>query len=109
MIGYTFRESWAAKNRATVEGFQRAVTEARQIMASSDAEWERLAPLTQTSDAETLRLLRERYREGVPETTADTTRDAQLVFGIVAELGGDTLTGGQQALAPGTFWEDSGG
>lgn len=105
MIGYTFKDSWAVKNRAAVEGFQRAVTEARQILATSDAEWERIAPLTRAGDAETLRLLRERYREGIPKDLEDSPDNARLVFGIIAELGGDTLTGGQKELVPGTFWK----
>jgi NitT/TauT family transport system substrate-binding protein len=106
MIGYTFSEKWAAKNRETVKGFERAVRAAREILGSSDAEWERIAPLTRAKDAETLRLLRERYREGIPEDTGAIARDARLIFGILAEIGGAKLTGGQEALAPGTFWTD---
>lgn len=105
MIGYTFKQSWASENRQAVKGFIRAAKAARQILASSDAEWERLAPLTKAKDAETLRLLRERYREGIPKDTAASARDAGIVFGVLAELGGPKLVGDQTKLAPGTFWE----
>ncbi|MFW6024175.1 MAG: ABC transporter substrate-binding protein [Dichotomicrobium sp.] len=109
MIGYTFTEDWAENNRSALRGFRRAVAEARRIMATSDEEWQRLAPLVQARDARTLELLRDHHRQGIPEETGEIARDAALIFDIIAELGGDSLTGGQKALAPGTFWEGGDG
>jgi NitT/TauT family transport system substrate-binding protein len=108
VTGYAFRESWAKQRPDAVAAFRRAVAEARGIMARSDEEWQRLAPLTQAQDAETLRLLRDRYREGIPDPGAGNETGAQIIFGILAGLGGAELTGGQTALAPGTFWEGGG-
>jgi NitT/TauT family transport system substrate-binding protein len=108
MTGYAFREGWAAAHRSAVEAFQRAVQDARGIMATSDEEWQRLAPLTQAADAATLVMLRDRYREGIPAAGKDQAPGARAIFGILAGLGGAELTGGQTALAPGTFWETGG-
>lgn len=108
MTGYAFREGWAAEHDGAVQAFRRAVQDARQIMAKSDAEWQRLAPLTQAGDAATLAMLRDRYREGIPAPGEDDTAAAGAIFHILARLGGAELTGGQTALAPGTFWRSGG-
>jgi NitT/TauT family transport system substrate-binding protein len=104
MVGYTFSEAWAARNREAVDGFSRAVSEARRIMAASDAEWRRLAPLTQAESAEALRFLMMRYREGIPENSGNILADSEKILGILAGLGGTEAAGGQGGLAPGTFW-----
>jgi NitT/TauT family transport system substrate-binding protein len=108
VTGYAFRESWAKRRPGAVAGFRRAVEDARSIMAKSDEEWQRLAPLTQAEDGETLRLLRDRYRDGIPDPGTSEAAGAAIIFGILAGLGGAELTGGQAALAPGTFWEGGG-
>ena len=104
MVGYTFSEAWAAKNREAVDGFSRAVTEARRIMATSDAEWQRLAPLTQVESAEALQFLMKRYRGGIPEKSGNILAEFEKILGILAGLGGTEAAGGQGGLAPGTFW-----
>jgi NitT/TauT family transport system substrate-binding protein len=108
MTGYAFRQSWAMDRPGAVAAFQRAVLDARTIMAASDEEWRRLAPLTQAEDETTLRMLRDRYREGIPAAASDDAARAETIFAALAGLGGAELTGGQTALAPGTFWEGGG-
>ena len=45
MLGYVFDEAWAAKNRDAVARFIAVTRKAKEILATSDAEWERIAPL----------------------------------------------------------------
>lgn len=105
MIGWVFREDWAAKHRAAFEGFLRAGAQARRHMQSSDAVWEELRPLTRAEDDATLAALRDGFRAGIPgEDIAQAERTARRVFAILAQEGGAELVGSATALPAGTFW-----
>lgn len=105
MIGYAFDEAWAAKNRSTVERFVDVTRRAKEILASSDAEWQRIAPLVGTSEPATLAVYRDRYREGIPRRSiADEEADASALYQVLARLGGSELVGSATSLAPGTFY-----
>jgi NitT/TauT family transport system substrate-binding protein len=105
MIGYVFDEAWASANRDALARFIAITREAKQILATSDAEWERIAPLTGAPDAATLRAYRDRYREGIPRRTIiDEEADAGVLFHVLAEIGGSQLVGPARELDPGTFY-----
>ena len=105
MVGYVFSESWAKENPKAVDGFIRAAKKADELLATSDAEWQRLKPLMQAEDEATFEALRRRYREGIPERpVAQNEADAKVLFQFLREFGGERLVGGGNELAPGTFW-----
>jgi NitT/TauT family transport system substrate-binding protein len=106
MLGYVFDESWAARNADAVARFIAVTRRAKEILAASDVEWERIAPLTGAGDAATLRIFRDRYREGIPRRAIEHEEaDARTLFGVLAAQGGTSLVGGATALAPGTFFK----
>jgi NitT/TauT family transport system substrate-binding protein len=110
MLGYVFDQSWAARNSAAIDRFLAVTRQAKDILASSDAEWERIAPLTGAGDATALRLYRQRYREGIPRRPLEAEEaDARTLFAVLAEQGGASLTGGAATLAPGTFFRSRSG
>lgn len=103
-LGYVFREAWANENRDTALAFARASAQAKDILASSDAEWLRLAPLVRAEGRE-LEVLRDRYREGIPRrSVAEEEADAGKLYRVLAEIGGERLVGASPDMAPGTFW-----
>lgn len=105
MIGYVFDERWADKNRGTIARFIAVTRSAKEILAASDAEWERIAPLTGAADATTLRVYRDRYREGIPRRPiADEEADARVLYRVLATIGGVSLVGPTRELDPGTFY-----
>jgi NitT/TauT family transport system substrate-binding protein len=105
MIGYVFDEEWGNANRDTVTRFIAMTRGAKEILATSDVEWERIAPLTGAADAATLRAYRDRYREGIPRRPiADEEADARVLYRVLAAIGGPELVGRTQELAPGTFY-----
>ncbi|MBB2970356.1 ABC transporter substrate-binding protein [Mesorhizobium sp. RMAD-H1] len=103
-IGYVFHEKWAQDHSRAIEGFLRASGEAKALLERSDEEWLRLAPVIRAEGRE-LDILRDRYREGIPDRTIDEEEeDAARLHAVLARLGGEQLVGPGRALAPGTFW-----
>ncbi|MFN3548402.1 MAG: ABC transporter substrate-binding protein [Mesorhizobium sp.] len=103
-LGYVFSERWAEAHPEAARGFVEASRATKTLLASSDAEWERLAPLMRAEGGELL-ALRERYREGIPaRPAAEDEADAARLYAALAELGGEKLVGRSPVMAPGTYW-----
>ncbi|MGH6866104.1 MAG: ABC transporter substrate-binding protein [Methyloceanibacter sp.] len=110
MVGYAFNEGWADQNLKAIQGFLRAAAKANELLATSEAEWDRLKPLMAENDPTfndaTFEALRRRFREGIPErSTAANEADAKVLYQFLRELGGPKLVGPATELAPGTFWQ----
>jgi NitT/TauT family transport system substrate-binding protein len=105
MIGYVFDETWAAAHRETINRFLDVTQKAKQILLTSNAEWERIAPLVGARDAATLNIYRDRYRQGIPSRPVDSEeKDATALYRVLLKLGGTALVGEGAELAPGTFY-----
>ncbi|MGH6762062.1 MAG: ABC transporter substrate-binding protein [Phyllobacterium sp.] len=103
-LGYIFHDKWANANPDAIKGFVAASTEAKALLGSSDEEWTRLAPVIKAEGRE-LSTLRDRYREGIPNRPIeDEVRDAEKLYTVLAELGGEKLVGPSKVLMSGTFW-----
>lgn len=104
-VGYVFDESWAASHRDAVARFIAMTRKAKQLLVTSDEAWDKIAPLTGTSDAAMLKTYRERYRDGVPRRSIDDEeKDARVLYRVLAEIGGRDLVGPAAELDPGTFY-----
>ena len=105
MVGYVFDDDWAARHPAVLTRFLDVSTKAKDILASSDAEWERIAPSVGTADPAILKLYRDHYRAGIPRRPIEQEEaDARALYGVLAELGASALVGPGKELAPGTFY-----
>lgn len=106
LLGWVFNARWAEKNPKAIDGFLRASRAAKQVLAESDEEWERLRPLIRAEDEATLHALRDGYRAGIPYCFGEPEiRAARQVFGIMAREGGKQLVGSSSTLSAGTFWQ----
>jgi NitT/TauT family transport system substrate-binding protein len=105
VVGYVFDESWAASHRDLVARFITMTRKAKELLASSDAAWEKIAPLTGTTDPAVLQAYRTRYRDGIPRRSIDDEEaDARVLYRVLAEIGGRDLVGPAPELDPGTFY-----
>lgn len=105
LIGWVFREDWAAANGAAVRGFLAASYEAKAILASSDATWDQLRPKMRAENDAVFKVLRAKYRAGIPTCSdPDTLAAVASTFKILADTGGEKLVGKSRNLASGTFW-----
>ncbi len=110
MVGYVFDEGWGNANRDLLSRFIAMTRAAKDILSTSDAEWEKIAPLTGAADAATLHAYRDRYREGIPRRpSADEEIDARVLYRVLAEIGGRELVGPAPELEPGTFYQPAPG
>jgi NitT/TauT family transport system substrate-binding protein len=106
MVGYAFDAGWAAKNKSAVARFLDVAGKAKDILANSEAEWQRLAPRIGVSDKAGLEIYRQRYSEGIPRRPIrDEERDAAGLYRVLAELGGAELVGPARELDKGTFYD----
>ena len=106
LLGWVFDREWALKNPNTVDAFLKATYRAKKRLLDSDEEWDRIRELTKAEDDKTFIALRDTWRAGVPKSfgEAEMTRAAQA-YEIMAEIGGEKLTGEAKELSKGTFWE----
>jgi NitT/TauT family transport system substrate-binding protein len=110
MLGYVFHEQWAAANRDTVSRFITVARKAKEILATSDGEWTRIAPLVGAPDPIALKFYRDRYRQGIPRRSIDEEEaDARVLYRVLAALGGRGLVGSANELEPGTFYRPKSG
>jgi NitT/TauT family transport system substrate-binding protein len=106
MLGYVFDATWAAKNKAAIGRFFAITAEAKEILANSPEEWQRLAPRIGVTDAASLDIYRRRYSEGIPRRpVADEERDAFGLYRVLAEAGGPELVGPAREMDRGTFYD----
>jgi NitT/TauT family transport system substrate-binding protein len=107
LIGWVFREDWAAANTAAVKNFLAASYEAKAILASSDVQWDQLRPKMRAENDAVFKALRAKFRAGTPVCSdQDTITAVATTFKILADTGGEKLVGKSKALASGTFWPD---
>lgn len=105
LIGWVFREDWAAANTATVKNFLAASYEAKAILASSDAQWDLIRPNMRAENDAVFKALRAQYRAGIPSCSDQGSMTAvAATFKILADTGGEKLVGKSKNLTNGTFW-----
>ena len=104
-----FSQDWAARNRAALAAFLDASQRARALLATSNAEWDRIAKLTGAASPAELERLKILYRRGIPARWgAPEQAGAARLYDILASLGGPALVGTAAHLSPGTFWQPGG-
>jgi NitT/TauT family transport system substrate-binding protein len=106
IVGYTFDGGWAERNSSTIDRFLDTVRQAKDILASSPAEWQRLAPRIGVSDPQALAIYRQRYSEGIwRRPVAEEIADARALYRVLAEIGGSKLVGSARELDERTFYQ----
>lgn len=107
LLGWVFDQGWANQHPEAITRFLQASLEAKQILLSSDEEWQRIRPLIKAENTAVFSLLKKDYRAGVLREFGSKEIDAsQQVFDILAEQGGSALVGKATALSEGTFWQN---
>ncbi|MCX7096576.1 MAG: transporter substrate-binding domain-containing protein [Methylococcales bacterium] len=104
-IGYVFKQSWADKHKAAVNGFFNASKAAKNRLCTSDADWQKVVPLTHADDLPTQTKLRQGYCEGsIGQWGAPEQQAAARIYNMLRSISNSRLTGSSESLQDGTFW-----
>ncbi|MBL8565613.1 MAG: transporter substrate-binding domain-containing protein [Hyphomicrobiaceae bacterium] len=95
LVGFIWKEETERTKAAELKAFFAAVEAGSDVLATSDAAFERLRPaMRATSDAEFF-ALKAYYRSGIPKPWgAAQTEAAERLFNLLVELGEKELVGG---------------
>ncbi len=105
ILGFGFDSDWAARNAGALARFFEASQQAKDVLAKSLAEWQRLASRIGTNDTAMLELYRKRYADGVPRRGLDEEiADARALYRVLASIGGKELVGPALELDPAVYW-----
>lgn len=106
MVGYVFDEDLAQKDPEALARFFKIAGEAKEKLAHSDADWEKLALRIGAADPAQLALYRKNYVEGFPRRSiAEEAADARALYRVLAKIGGPELVGPATELDPGVFYQ----
>lgn len=104
LLGYVLKGELVENTPEIVAGFAAASLEAKQILASNEAEWDRLRPLMNVDNDAEFAALKAGFRAGIPTPGRIDEEAVAKVLSIMAELGGDELVGNAKTLPEGVFY-----
>lgn len=94
LVGFIWKERTAADKGAAIAAFLEAVRKGNEVLAKSDAAWQRLRPLVKPSGDAELAAIAAAYRAGIPGPWGPAeTGSAEKLMGILAEAGDKELMG----------------
>jgi NitT/TauT family transport system substrate-binding protein len=103
LLGYVMRGEMLRDSPELVEGLAAASRATKELLASSDAEWDRLRPrMNAKTDAE-FEALKAGFRAGIPADQPVDEDAAARMLALMAELGGEKLIGAATTLPEGVF------
>jgi NitT/TauT family transport system substrate-binding protein len=103
LLGYYFKNEFLRANPSLGQGFYNASREAKQILQSSDAEWDKLRPLMRVSSDAEFAQLKSDWIVGIPKAGQVEAASAQKLLGLMRDLGGSDLVGAATEVPPTLF------
>ena len=104
LLGYVVKGEMLRTNPDLIAGLAQASRAAKKLLASDDAEWDRLRPrMKPKSDAEFV-ALKAGFRAGIPEAGPVDEDAAGRMLELMFSIGGENLLGKADVLPEGTFY-----
>ena len=103
LLGYVVKGEMLRDNPELVAGLMAASRSAKDILASDDAEWDRLRPRMNAKTDPEFAALKAGFRAGIPESGPVDEDAAAALLAVMAELGGAKLVGDATTLPEGVF------
>ena len=104
LIGFVWNEDAVAERGELVSGFAKSVREASALLASDEAEWDRLRPKMKAKTDTEFTLLRDYYRAGiVSDWTAADTEAARALHQALIGIGGQAYRNTSGPFDPALF------
>ncbi len=103
LLGYVYSAAWSAAHANAAEALAAASRDAKTLLASDNAVWDRLRPAMNVNDDREFEALKAGFRAGIPAEKPVNVETAAQLFSVLASIGGKDLVGDSPVLAPGTF------
>ena len=103
LLGYVVKGEMLRDNPGLIAGFAAASRGAKEILASNDAEWNRLRPIMNAKTDAQFTALVAGFRAGIPAPGPIDEAAAGRMLTLMYELGGAELLGSASTLPEGTF------
>ncbi len=103
LLGYVVKGDLVRENPELVNGLAAASRSAKELLASNDAEWDRLRDRMKAKTDAQFEALKAGFRAGIPAPGPVDEAAAARMLELMVDLGGEDLMGKAQALPDGTF------
>jgi NitT/TauT family transport system substrate-binding protein len=104
LLGYVVKGELIREAPALVAGFAAASRDAKQVLASNDAEWDRLRPVMNAGNDAEFVALKAGFRDGIPSAEPIDEDAAARLLAVMAEADGADLIGNATTLPDGVFY-----
>ncbi|WGJ13001.1 ABC transporter substrate-binding protein [Methylocapsa sp. D3K7] len=106
MVGYVFDEGFAGTHADALARFLKIAGEAREILAHSDADWDKIARQAGIEGSAQLALYRQTYIDGIPRRRVEEeAADARILYRALVTAGGADLAGPAKELDEKTYYK----
>lgn len=103
LLGYVVKGELVRENPNLVNGLAAASRSAKELLASDDAEWDRLRDKMKAKTDAQFEALKAGFRAGIPAPGPVDVAAAARMLDLMVELGGEDLMGKAEVLPEGTF------
>ncbi|WP_299044834.1 ABC transporter substrate-binding protein [uncultured Tateyamaria sp.] len=103
LLGYVVKGEMLRETPALVHGLAAASRDAKDLLASNEAEWDRLRDQMNAKTDAQFDALKAGFRAGIPEAGPVDEEAAARMLALMVELGGEDLVGSARTLPAGTF------
>jgi len=104
LVGFIWREDTEAQKTAELAAFLSVVEQGNQILATSDAAWDRIRDLVRPESDGEFQAIKAYYRAGIPKPwTGAETKAAEKLTQILVDVGGPQILGSDTQFDPKLF------
>lgn len=103
LLGYVVKGELLRENPELVNGLASASRAAKEMLAESDGEWDRLRPKMNAKTDAQFEALKTGFRAGIPAAGPIDEAAAARMLDLMVKLGGEDLLGKATELPEGTF------
>jgi NitT/TauT family transport system substrate-binding protein len=103
LLGYVMTGEMLRDNPALVNGLAAASRQAKDLLAESDAEWDRIRDRMNAKTDAQFAALKAGFRAGIPDAGPVDEQAAAKMLALMADLGGEDLVGRATTLPEGVF------
>jgi NitT/TauT family transport system substrate-binding protein len=104
LVGFIWREETEQAKGKEIAAFLTAVTQTNQVLATSDAAWDRIRNLVKPENDAEFAAIKAYYRAGIPAPwTGAETKAAEKLTQVLVDVGGAQLLGNDTQFDPKLF------